>query len=124
MGRVYKALLKAERFQGADRPIGRPDRGAARGDATQGFLRKPYSAATIPFEVEESFELTEDPASIRYAESSALTESTTAPSQVRVPALFRKTPPRLPVVRFRKPLQRLRRSSHLKNRARYSELEI
>ena len=85
MGRVYNALVRAERFQDADRPIGRPERnGAAAGSVEKapGFSRKPSSAAALPFVFEDHFDLTEDPTTSRYGESCAAVESPEVPSAV------------------------------------------
>lgn len=91
MGRVYNALVRAERFQDTDRPIGRPERngaGAGRGEgAASGLSRNPSSAASVPFVFEENFDLTEDPNTSTYSESSAAVESTEVPAAVSVPTL-------------------------------------
>src|SRR5213080_884421 len=80
MGRVYNALVKAERFQDTDRPIGRPEpNGAEAGSkksATPGFSRNPSSAAGPPFIFEDDFGKLENATTSTYAESSAAAEST------------------------------------------------
>jgi protein-tyrosine kinase len=95
MGRVYKALVRAERFQDTDRPIGRPERNGAgtsgKEGAAQGFSRKPSSASAVPLVFEDNFDLTEDPSSSRYNESSAAMASTEVPAAVTVPAPLQRS---------------------------------
>lgn len=54
MGRVYNALVRAEKWKGGDRPIGRPDRNdparAERKEAAAGFSFNAGSAATVQSE--------------------------------------------------------------------------
>ena len=119
MGRVYNALVRAERFQDTDRPIGRPERddaGAGSGEgAASGFSHNFSSAAAVPFVFEDKFDPTEDPTTSTYSESSVVVESTGVPAAVRVPAplprpvpLARrpvsKAPARIaPVIEFEEP---------------------
>src|SRR5207253_8829480 len=95
MGRVYNALVRSERFQDTDRPIGRPERnGAGTGSgegAALGFSRDASSAAAVPFVFEDNFALTEDLASTTtttYRQPSASMGSTEVSAAVRVPALL------------------------------------
>jgi capsular exopolysaccharide synthesis family protein len=55
MGRVYKALVKAEQFQDTARPIGRPERSRADVRAPQGFSRNLSPAATSPVVFDDGF---------------------------------------------------------------------
>ena len=89
MGRVYNALVKAERFQDTDRPIGRPERNRAGADsgvaAAPGFSRK-TTAAAVPPVFEENFDLTKDRSIPTYSELSGVVESTEVLAAVSVPA--------------------------------------
>lgn len=69
MGRVYKALLKAEKWKVGDRPIGRPDRSdAVRGGRVAAVAAAPCidasSEATTRFPFEADLPETEDVASL------------------------------------------------------------
>src|SRR5437667_12819594 len=95
MGRVYNALVRSERFQDTDRPIGRPERngaGTGSGEGALGFSRDASSAAAVPFVFEDNFALTEDLASTTttttYRQPSASMGSTEVSAAVRVPALL------------------------------------
>lgn len=97
MGRVYNALVRAERFQDTDRRIGRPEgngAGAGSGErAAPGFSRNPSSAAALPFVFENNFDLTKDPITSTYGESSAAVESTEVPATVSVLATLSRSVP-------------------------------
>jgi protein-tyrosine kinase len=81
MGRVYNALVRAEKWKDGDRPIGRPDRNDAarsgRGDAP-GFSFNASSAATAQSAFEINFPQTEDVASAVAGRSFIAAESAEA----------------------------------------------
>lgn len=87
MGRVYKALVRAERWKDTERPIGRPEHNgtAGRDDAAQVFSINP-SSATAPFVFDDNPDLTQDFSAAGFSESSTAVESTKFPAAVAVPA--------------------------------------
>lgn len=104
MGRVYNALVRAEKWEDGDRPIGRPDRkDSARGrdgDATPALSFNLSSAATARSAFENNFPQTEDMASPAEAGQSAI-----VPRQVALARRAVAEPPvaSAPVITFEEP---------------------
>jgi len=90
MGRVYKALVKAEQFQDTARPIGRPERSRADGSAAQGFSRNTSSAATSPVVFDDGVNPAEGRGISAYNRSSSRVKSAELPAGVKAPALSQR----------------------------------
>jgi Mrp family chromosome partitioning ATPase len=81
MGRVYNALVKAEKFQEPDRPIGRPERDVAtdarRRDVAPVRPLNAPSAAPAPFPITEEFD---SPGDTRFEDLSAAAQLAEIPA--------------------------------------------
>ena len=95
MGRVYKALVRAEQWRDADSPIGRPEHNLAengRGrDARPALSLDPYSAAAAPF-VFEDHAVSEDFTATASGKSSAPASSAEVPGAAGLRALVPRHP--------------------------------
>lgn len=88
MGRVYNALVKANKIQDIDRPIGRPERDRTGPDSDAGSARFSRNSSTeaVPYKSEDKIDRTKDRINPTYEESSTELISTRVPAAASIPA--------------------------------------
>jgi capsular exopolysaccharide synthesis family protein len=97
MGRVYNALVKADRWKERDRPIGRPERDyaekARRRDSAPVRPLNPSSAATAPFLLDDDFASPVDLRASGFGQSSVAAEPAEVPAAVPYAVVPRSVTP-------------------------------